>query len=73
MCELDAAYQRGEIKSQLLLQVHDELVFECDAEDAKEDEAKINKIMIEAPMRVLNLQVPIGVGGSIANNWREAK
>jgi DNA polymerase-1 len=73
MCELDAAYQRGEIKSQLLLQVHDELVFECDEKDAKEDEAKINKIMIEAPMRVLNLQVPIGVGGSIASNWREAK
>lgn len=73
MVSLDKARRRKEIQTDLLLQVHDELVMEADEQQAKIDEPTVNKIMIEEPMRVLGLKVPLGVGGSLAPNWKEAK
>jgi DNA polymerase-1 len=52
----------------LLLQVHDELVFECDEGSAEE----IKKALIFIMENVVKLKVPLRVFGSIGKNWDEA-
>lgn len=70
---IDKEIRAGRLKVTMLLQVHDELVFEADEAVAEEEERKIDKIMIEAPKKYLKLRVPLTVGGGIGDNWMEAK
>jgi len=59
----------------MLLQVHDELVFEVPKYDAEDTLHKIIEIM-ETPVKGLNgseFSVPIRVDAKIASNWAEAK
>lgn len=59
--------ERG-IKSKMLLQVHDELVF-----DAHKDEVEMIKPIIEEKMRnAIPMSVPIEVGMGTGSNWLEA-
>ncbi len=51
----------------LLLQIHDELIFECDADEVEHYKKKILHIMQE----IHPLIVPLEVHASIANNWGE--
>jgi DNA polymerase-1 len=56
----------------MLLQVHDELVFEVpDAEVAATIEV-VRKVMAEAPHPYLQLAVPLQVDAKVAQNWDEA-
>lgn len=57
----------GEIR--LLLQVHDELIFEVKKDKLDDYAPKIRKIMTE----VLRLRIPIVVDESIGKNWGELK
>lgn len=52
----------------LLLQVHDELIFECPKEDAKEMSEEIKRIMES----VYELKVPLKVNVGIGDNWDDA-
>jgi DNA polymerase-1 len=52
----------------LLLQVHDELVFECPVEDAEEMAVDIKKIMES----IYPLKVPLKVNVGIGPNWDDA-
>jgi DNA polymerase-1 len=52
----------------LLLQVHDELVFECDHVGADE----IKKDLIEIMENIVPLKVPLRTFGSVGKNWDEA-
>jgi DNA polymerase-1 len=52
----------------LLLQVHDELVFECDQETAEE----VKKELIHIMENIVELKVPLRAYGSIGKNWDEA-
>lgn len=54
---------------QMLLQIHDELVFECPAEEA-ENLAAIIKVEMENAMK---LDVPLVVDIAIGDNWADAK
>jgi DNA polymerase-1 len=56
----------------MLMQVHDELVFEVpDAEvDATID--LVRKVMVDAPHPALALSVPLQVDAKAAQNWDEA-
>lgn len=58
-------YQADEIK--MLLQVHDELVFEVKDSLVKKTAVEIKEIM----ENVLKLKVPLGVDASIGDNWGE--
>jgi DNA polymerase-1 len=59
---------RRKLRSRMVLQVHDELVF-----DAHRDELDELKAMVEERMtRALPLQVPIEVGMGSGKNWLEA-
>lgn len=56
----------------MLLQVHDELVFEV-AEDALDDTiARVRAVMEGAAEPVVKLSVPLVVDAGVGNNWAEA-
>lgn len=67
MIDLDKEDDCGD----LLLQIHDELVFEVDADKAEKAKEKIVKVMENIGER-LELKVPLVVEAGIGNNWGEA-
>lgn len=69
-----AAHLRGgkgpEVEGvRMLLQIHDELVFEADKKNA--DEAKA--LIVERMQKAMDLRVPLVVEASVASNWYEGK
>lgn len=62
---------RKRFDCRMLLQVHDELVFQCPEETAEEAAAVIRDCMEHA--FPTDFQVPLGISLGIANNWSEAK
>ncbi|MDX1430238.1 MAG: DNA polymerase [Rhodothermales bacterium] len=52
----------------MLLQVHDELVFELPEEDVESTSAMVREHMTEA----LPLELPIEVDINVADNWLDA-
>lgn len=69
MINIHQALKEGNFKSKMILQVHDELVF-----DAHKDEIEKLKSIIEEEMKnaMPNLKVPIKVGIDQGENWLEA-
>ncbi|WP_163878505.1 DNA polymerase I [Paenibacillus favisporus] len=69
MVQMDAALAKEKLKSRMLLQVHDELVFEV-----PEDELEIMKKLVPETMEhALTLSVPLKAEVSYGVNWYEAK
>ncbi|KAF9134845.1 hypothetical protein BGX30_011751, partial [Mortierella sp. GBA39] len=69
MVQMDAALAQEKLKSRMLLQVHDELVFEV-----PEDELEIMKKLVPETMEhALALSVPLKAEVSYGVNWYEAK
>ncbi|WP_333830418.1 DNA polymerase I [Pararhodobacter sp.] len=56
----------------MLLQVHDELVFEVDESAAEETAARVRKVMENAASPVLSLDIPLTVDAGFGHNWAEA-
>ncbi|MBD0413594.1 DNA polymerase I [Oryzicola mucosus] len=56
----------------MLLQVHDELVFEAAAEDVEAAMPVIVRVMEDAAMPAVALSVPLKVDARAADNWDEA-
>jgi DNA polymerase-1 len=69
MIHIHEAFRKHQFKSKMLLQVHDELVF-----DAHKDEIEEIKPIVEELMKtaIPNLQVPIEVSMGTGANWLEA-
>jgi DNA polymerase-1 len=68
MVEVDADLSAAGLRSRLILQVHDELVFEV-------PEAELEELRRRIPERmqaVLPLRVPLVVDIGVGSNWREA-
>ena len=59
-------------KTKLLLQVHDELVFETSETDLEIIKNLIVKIMINAHLPIIKLDVPLEVSFGEGKNWEEA-
>ena len=59
-------------KAKMLLQVHDELVFECPEKQAKKLAEVAAKTMAAAPSPVVQLNVPLVVEANFAKSWAEA-
>ena len=57
------------LKSKMLLQVHDELIIECPVEEKE----KAKNILINCMENAAKLSVPLKVEVSEAENWYEAK
>jgi DNA polymerase-1 len=69
MVHIDAALRESGRQSSMLLQVHDELVFECPPEELEEVSALV-KTKMEG---VCELNVPLLVDTGTGENWRDAK
>ena len=68
MLTVDEWLLRGEIDAKMIMQVHDELVFEINAQDVDVAVEKIKSLMSSAAELTVPLIVDVGVG----NNWDEA-
>ncbi|MFM9940746.1 MAG: DNA polymerase I [Hyphomicrobiaceae bacterium] len=56
----------------MLLQVHDELIFEAKEADIAKALPLVKRVMIEAPEPVIKFAVPIQVDAKAADNWEAA-
>ena len=56
----------------MLLQVHDELIFEVEDDQIEATLPVVRKVMEEAALPVVQLSVPIEVDAKAAANWDEA-
>ncbi|MEO9167146.1 MAG: DNA polymerase I, partial [Aestuariivirga sp.] len=72
MVRMMPAIHAAGLKAQMLLQVHDELIFECPASEADATCKLVSKVMIKAPEPALKMLVPLQVDARAANNWDEA-
>ena len=72
MVRMDTALARAKLDAQMLLQVHDELVFEAPESQVEATIGLASKVMTEAPLPALQLSVPLQVDARAAGNWDEA-
>ena len=72
MVRMDAALEKAGLAAQMLLQVHDELVFEAPASETEATIKVVRHVMEEAPHPALQLSVPLLVDARAARNWDEA-
>jgi DNA polymerase I len=64
--------QAHQMKSAMLLQVHDELVFETDDREKNELDELVKEAMTDAAERCGLVHVPVEVDSGIGKNWLEA-
>jgi DNA polymerase-1 len=72
MARMDAALARHKLEARMLLQVHDELVFEVPDSEVVQTMPVVARVMEEAPMPALSLSVPLAVEAHAADNWDAA-
>ena len=72
MVRMPEALERAGSPARMLLQVHDELVFECPAAAADDAIGHIRSVMESAASPALNLGVPLTVEASVGKSWDEA-
>lgn len=72
MIRMPAALKRKKLSAQMLLQVHDELIFEAPKAEADKTCELVTDVMMGAPAPAANLSVPLDVEARAAKNWDEA-
>ncbi len=72
MIRMEPALAKQKLSAQMLLQVHDELVFEVPDNEVAKTMPVVKQVMEEAPMPAISLSVPLAVGAHAADNWDEA-
>ena len=72
MVRMMPALEEQGLKARMLLQVHDELIFECDEAEVAATSKLVKSVMEKAPEPVLKLSVPLQVDARAAMNWDEA-
>jgi DNA polymerase I len=72
MVRMDEALTKAGLSAQMLLTVHDELVFEAPDEEVEATLPVVAKVMVEAPEPAVRLDVPLRVDAHAAQNWEEA-
>ena len=68
MVRVDARMRAEHLQARLLLQVHDELIVECPAEEAE----TVKAILTEEMEHVVDYRVPLLVDAKIGASWAEA-
>src|SRR6266702_3390765 len=69
MIRMDDALGEQKLAAQMLLQVHDELVFEVPEQEVEKTLPVVTKVMIDAPLPAVSLTVPLHVEAHAADNW----
>lgn len=68
MLQIEPEFEKHGLKSKMIMQVHDELVFEVPENEVD----KTTEIVKNVMENVVKLDVPLKVDVGIANNWEEA-
>ena len=72
MQRMEAGLLEARLGARMLLQVHDELVFEVAENEVDATIPVVRRIMVDAPHPALQLRVPLQVDARAAQNWDEA-
>jgi DNA polymerase-1 len=72
MIRMDDALAKAGLSAQMLLQVHDELVFEVPESEVERTLPVVKQVMVDAPHPAVQLHVPLQVDARAADNWDEA-
>ena len=68
MINIYAEMQKRNLKSQMILQVHDELIFDC----LKSEQEELTELVVELMRDAVPLKVPVVVDYNNGNNWLDA-
>lgn len=68
MINIQEELEKRQLKTKMILQVHDELIFDC----FKEEEAQVRELVIERMKSAIKLDVPIVVDINAGENWLQA-
>jgi DNA polymerase-1 len=72
MCTVSRRLKQERLNSVMLLQVHDELLFETDNEEKEQLKALVEESMIDAALKCGVRNVPVEVETGTGKNWLEA-
>ncbi len=72
MIRIPGALAAKMLKARMLLQVHDELLFEVPEKELEATSSVVKKVMEGAPLPALELSVPLVAETGAADNWAEA-
>ena len=69
MVDIYNKFKEENIKSKMILQIHDELVFDV----IKEEKERVEEIVVSTMENIIKLSVPLKVSVSYGKNWYETK
>lgn len=72
MIRMEPALVQAKLDAQMLLQVHDELIFEVDDAQVERTIEVVREVMVNAAMPAVAMSVPLQVDARAAQNWDEA-
>jgi DNA polymerase-1 len=72
MIRMEDALAEKKLSAQMLLQVHDELIFEVPDDEVAATLPVVQHVMQDAPFPAVLLSLPLHVDARAANNWDEA-
>ena len=72
MIRVPSALTDAGLKARMLLQVHDELLFEVPDAEVEQTAALVRQVMEQATLPVLELSVPLVAEAGVGENWAEA-
>ena len=72
MIRMEDTLAEHKLSAQMLLQVHDELIFEVPEDEVAATLPVIQHVMQDAPFPAVSLSVPLQVDARAASNWDEA-
>ena len=72
MVKMEPALEAAKVSARMLLQVHDELIFEVEDGEIERTIPVIISVMENAAMPALDMRVPLKVDARAAHNWDEA-
>ncbi|MBN9070722.1 MAG: DNA polymerase I [Rhizobiales bacterium] len=72
MIRMDEALAKAGLSARMLLQVHDELVFETVEAEVEATLPVVRKVMENAAMPAVSLSIPLQVDARAADNWEAA-
>ena len=72
MAKMEPALAEAKLSARMLLQVHDELIFEVEDAEVEKTIPIVVSVMENAAMPALDMKVPLKVDARAATNWDEA-
>jgi DNA polymerase-1 len=72
MIRVEPVLKKAKLTGRMLLQVHDELIFEVPEAEVEKTLPVVQHVMEDAPHPALTLHVPLSVEARAASNWDEA-